>query len=78
MQQQPFDWRDEPRRFSVSSLVLLAVFVGAVVLTVYIAFQMKPWDSDAAPPEVSSATEAPAAVEVSPPAEAPAPAPAAP
>lgn len=52
---QPYDWRDEPSRFSLSSLVLLLVFVGAVGLTVYVAFQMKPWASDEpAPPEVSS------------------------
>jgi len=74
MGQQPYDWREEPSRFSVSSLVLLLIFVGAVAFTVYVAFQMKPWASDeAVPPEVS--TEAgtdTAAGEVTPvPAEAP-------
>ena len=55
---QPYDWREEPGRFSFSSLVLLMVFVGAVGLTVYVAFQMKPWASDTtAPPGVSSEAE---------------------
>ena len=58
-QQQPYDWREEPSRFSLSSLALLFIFVGAVALTVYVAFQMEPWASDEpAPPEVSSGTEA--------------------
>lgn len=58
MGQQPFDWREEPSRFSVSSLVLLLIFVGAVALTVYVAFQMKPWASDEpAPAEVSTGVE---------------------
>jgi hypothetical protein len=58
MEQQPYDWREEPSRFSLSSLVLLFIFVGAVVLTVYVAFQMEPWASDeVAPPEVSSGVE---------------------
>jgi len=55
---QPYDWREEPSRFSVSSLVLLLIFVGAVALTVYVAFQMKPWATDeAAPPEVATEAE---------------------
>ena len=58
MGQQPYDWREEPSRISLSSLVLLVIFVGAVAITVYVAFQMKPWASDeAAPPEVSSEAE---------------------
>jgi hypothetical protein len=77
MGQQPYDWREEPSRFSLSSLVLLVIFVGAVALTVYVAFQMKPWASDEpAPPAISSGTEADtAAGEVTPVATAvPAPA----
>jgi hypothetical protein len=67
MQQQPYDWRDKPQRFSISSFLLLVVFVGAVAITVYAAFQMKPWESETSAPEVASATEAPAAGEVPPP-----------
>lgn len=74
--EQRSDWRDEPSRISVSSLVLLLIFVGTAALTVYMAFQMKPWASDAtAPPEVSSGAEFDtAAGEVTPvPTEAPVP-----
>ena len=74
MSQQQYDWRDEPRRFSVSSFILLFIFVGAVAITVYVAFQMKPWDSEATAPEVATVTEAPVAGEVPPPAGSPAPA----
>jgi len=52
--QQPFDWRDEPSRISLSSLVLLLIFVGAAALTVYAAFKMEPWASDSPPVEVST------------------------
>jgi hypothetical protein len=74
MQQQPYDWREEPRRFSISSLLLLLVFVGAVGFVVYLGVQMKPWESDepeggslaaetpaAAPTEVPAADAAPVA-----------------
>jgi hypothetical protein len=58
MGQQPYDWREEPSRFSLSSLVLLFIFVAAVALTVYVAFQMEPWASDEpVPPEVSTGVE---------------------
>jgi uncharacterized membrane protein len=67
MQQQPYDWREEPRRLSVSSLILLVIFVGAVAAVVYVAFQMKPWESDQpVTAEVANATEVPAAGEVTP------------
>jgi hypothetical protein len=40
-----FDWRDEPRRFSVYSLTLLVVFIAAVGLVVYAVAAVEPWGS---------------------------------
>ena len=61
--QQPYDWRDEPSRISVSSLVLLVIFVGAVAFTVYAAIKMEPWAADGPQPEVSADGGAQAAPE---------------
>lgn len=79
MEQQPYDWRDEPRRFSVSSLVLLAIFVAAVAITVYIAFDMEPWASEEAVETLGAETAgevvAPGEQPAAPPAEQPVPPP---
>jgi hypothetical protein len=41
-----FDWRDEPRRFSLYSVSLLVVFFAAVGLIVYVAAVLAPWRSE--------------------------------
>ena len=74
--QQPYDWRDEPKRISLSSIVLLLIFVGAAALTVYAAFRIEPWASDSPKVEVSADTgggQVSAGDVVPIPAEAPAP-----
>ena len=41
-----FDWRDEPQRLSLYSLSLLALFVGAALLILYVALVIEPWRGD--------------------------------
>ena len=53
---EQYDWRDEPRHVSVYSLSLLVVFVGAVIVTIYIAAVLKPWEDDTAAPEPDART----------------------
>jgi hypothetical protein len=53
-----YGWRDEPKRFSMSSLALLLVFVGATFLAFYVGAVLKPWEDDVAPSTMDARTYA--------------------
>jgi hypothetical protein len=65
-----YNWREEPKGTSLSSVLLLLVFVSAAAFMVGMAW-LKPWAEEGAP-EAAVAQETPAA-EAPPAVEAPAP-----
>jgi uncharacterized iron-regulated membrane protein len=76
-----YNWREEPEGTSISSLLLLLIFVGAAAFLAGMMY-FRPWD-DSAPPlpeaqvppaEAPAAAEAPAVDAAAPPADAAPPA----